>query len=248
MKRSTSSSIFVSSFYSPKHPIAKKFHEILQNTNLIICLCQYLTIRDIIIWSGTNKYFNEMKLSNKILQEYFYYDNLLLRRFGKFQVTLVLTEDYALGIIRRILYQLMKTEMIKAELSIDSLTGHIQLDIGNAFASCKPSLLSSPRNNPKTSKSKKSFSFEEIKVIEDEDDDKNIHRIEKFLEASSVDEFDDFKPRHPQPREAKGHRRGDSYFNSDIESITTDAIRHFDLNDLAKLALDEESSYNELGK
>jgi hypothetical protein len=42
--------------------------------------------------------------------------------------------------------------------------------------------------------------------------------IEKTLEVYSIDEYDDFTPTHPQPKESK-HRRGNSLFNSDIETL-----------------------------
>ena len=55
-------------------------------------------------------------------------------------------------------------------------------------------------------------------------------KIQKFLELSSFDDFDDFQPRHPQPKD-RSHRRGDSYFNSDISAIV-DTKTVFDLSNL----------------
>lgn len=41
--------------------------------------------------------------------------------------------------------------------------------------------------------------------------------VGKKLEThSSFDEYDDFTPTHPKPKESK-HRRGNSLFNSDID-------------------------------
>ena len=42
--------------------------------------------------------------------------------------------------------------------------------------------------------------------------------ILKHLERASCDEYDDYLPRHPKPREI-GHRRGDSLFNSDTSLV-----------------------------
>lgn len=55
------------------------------------------------------------------------------------------------------------------------------------------------------------------KYLENEDP-----QIEKSLELCSFDEFDDFTPTHPQPKESK-HRRGNSLFNSDIEAYAIEA-------------------------
>jgi hypothetical protein len=63
-----------------------------------------------------------------------------------------------------------------------------------------------------------------------------IMMIEKHLESSSFDEFDDFNPRHP---DYKSHRRGGSFFNSDISDAASQAIAA-DLSLIAKMALDLE--------
>lgn len=52
-------------------------------------------------------------------------------------------------------------------------------------------------------------------------------RIEKFLEKASFDEYDDFNPRHPECKD-KLHKRGDSYFNSDIGNIASEALNSLD--------------------
>lgn len=51
--------------------------------------------------------------------------------------------------------------------------------------------------------------------------------ILKHLERASCDEYDDYQPRHPNPR-AGGHRRGDSLFNSDTSFVdaTDEGGRH----------------------
>jgi hypothetical protein len=64
-------------------------------------------------------------------------------------------------------------------------------------------------------------------------------KIQKFLEVASYDEYDDFNPRHPQPKD-KTHRRGDSYFNSDIEAHAQ-AVS-IDLQSIANLALNMENT------
>ena len=61
--------------------------------------------------------------------------------------------------------------------------------------------------------------------------------IQRNIEAHSFDEYDDFTPTHPQPRD-KTHRRGNSYFNSDIENHANKAL---DLHEVAELALNLEN-------
>ena len=63
--------------------------------------------------------------------------------------------------------------------------------------------------------------------------------IEKHLESNSFDEFDDFNPRHP---DYKSHRRGGSFFNSDISDVANEAIAA-DLSLIAKMALDLEEDH-----
>jgi hypothetical protein len=66
--------------------------------------------------------------------------------------------------------------------------------------------------------------------------------IEKRLESASYDEYDDFTPRHPMPRD-KVHRRGDSYFNSDIgdaANVALDSAEVINMRKLASLALEVE--------
>ena len=59
---------------------------------------------------------------------------------------------------------------------------------------------------------------------------------EKHLESDPCDPYDDFNPRHPP---FKSHRRGGSFFNSDI-SDTASQVAAADLSIIAKMALDLE--------
>lgn len=53
---------------------------------------------------------------------------------------------------------------------------------------------------------------------DDSDEDESMFLMHRHLESASFDEYDDFTPRHPVPKD-KVHRRGDSYFNSDISEV-----------------------------
>ena len=66
------------------------------------------------------------------------------------------------------------------------------------------------------------------------DQDGDAVPIEKYLESNSFDEFDDFNPRHP---DYKSHRRGGSFFNSDLSDIAAQ-VYATDLSFIAKKALD----------
>ena len=86
-------------------------------------------------------------------------------------------------------------------------------------------------------------------------------QIQKQFEICSYDEYDDFKPRHPLPKvewlspnyihitinqlpllhidlfhSVQNHRRGNSYFNSDVEAYANDAIVGFDMSNIAAAA------------
>jgi len=121
-------------------------------------------------------------------------------------------------------------------LSIDMNQGRVILDIGSAF-----------KDNAYFTSAVSLVDLDTVDttaVNENEYEDDDV-RIMKCLEIASYDEYDDFNPRHPHPRN-KTHRRGDSYFNSDITDIANDALAGFsssgglDLSAIAALALTEE--------
>ena len=119
------------------------------------------------------------------------------------------------GMLRRILHQLNSVEVIT--VNIDDRQGRILLDVGSV------------REND-----------------DDSDDDQNSTNehmiIFKELEKCSYDEYDDFNPRHPLPKD-RAHRRGDSYFNSDIDMVVGElGNQQIDLSNIAKAALTEDTT------
>eukprot|EP01035_Chromulina_nebulosa_P026165 gene26165-34219_t len=118
----------------------------------------------------------------------------------------------------------------EAILSIDSNTGRVILDIGSAFKDKDAYLASNVTAVPLSADDLLHEAFIEQ------------HHIEKHLEISSCDEYDDFNPRFPNPKD-KSHRRGDSYFNSDVESHASEALGGFDLSSIANMALALESKF-----
>jgi hypothetical protein len=99
--------------------------------------------------------------------------------------------------------------------------GRILLDIGSAFNDPNAYLASATLLSD----------FQDTTAGEVMND---VH-IEKHLEIASYDEYDDFTPRHPLPKD-RTHRRGNSLFNSDIEVYANQALS---MCDVASLALDE---------
>ena len=67
-------------------------------------------------------------------------------------------------------------------------------------------------------------SFDTNDLIGNGNENDDSMEIMKHLEVASFDEFDDFNPIHPVPRNNKTHRRGDSYFNSDVSDVATLAL------------------------
>jgi hypothetical protein len=159
--------------------------------------------------------------------------NDLLERNERFRsvgsLKLSFPSDVSTGLLRRILYRL--SSMREGVIMIDDRKGRIVLDIGSAFQDQSDDV-------PATNTSDH--------TDEEENEDENA-QIFKQLEITSFDEYDDFNPRHPLPRE-RAHRRGDSYFNSDIEMVVGEigAMGGVDLSQIAKMALaggdDEEDT------
>jgi hypothetical protein len=121
------------------------------------------------------------------------------RTVGNFAVKF--PDELTTGLLRRILCRLNTGS--QATVSIDVKSGRIILDIGSAF-----------NNND-------AFLASEVHAISDNESDAGNQEIFKHLEICSYDEYDDFNPRHPKPRD-KAHRRGDSYFNSDIDMVVNE--------------------------
>lgn len=141
-----------------------------------------------------------------------------LCRVGTFEIDYA--ADSTLGLLRRILFRLVRGS--KAVVSIDTTSGRIVMDIGSAFNDQDAFLATT---------------VTAVSIVDEGDEE---HHIQKYLEVSSYDEYDDFAPRHPHPRD-KTHRRGDSYFNSDIESFANEALA-LDMQSIASLALTSDDS------
>ena len=135
-------------------------------------------------------------------------------RIGEFNLSF--STDLKIGLLRRILCRVATGK--EGILSIDGNSGRVVMDIGSAFNDQDAFL-----------------AVTAVPFPEELDSLAEPRNIDKYLEGCSVDEYDDFAPRFPLPRD-KTHRRGDSMFNSDIESIASEALSQ-DLQSIALSAL-----------
>jgi hypothetical protein len=163
-------------------------------------LWSFLSLEDILNLSVTSKSCAGLVVSRDSAEGYLR-GNRRVGFLGQFAISM--SSDVTFGILRRILHRL--TSGTQGIVSIDGQTGRVVMDIGSAFND--------------------QDAFLSTAVPLDDDDNSSIADavIQKHLEIASYDEYDDFAPRHPLPRE-KTHRRGDSYFNSDVEYAANEAL------------------------
>jgi hypothetical protein len=180
----------------------------------------YLTLKDVLNLSVASRACLGLKLSveniNRFLEQ-----NPRITTCGRFKISF--GNDVTFGMFRSMLYRVMTST--EAVLTIDGSTGRVLLDIGSAFA---------------TQESFLSAMATAVPVDNEDDQMPNVidQPILKAFERASFDEYDDYHPLHPMMR-SKGHRRGGSYFNSDVEEVAREAIRqqNFDLSSMAALAV-----------
>jgi len=163
----------------------------------------YLTITDLLTVSTCSTFTANLAISDSTVEcalfdeRYNKDKHLMWKLSGHYQLRF--PSMLTTGLLRRVLNRLNTCHT--AVISIDDHTGRINLDIGSAF-----------KNND-------TFLASDVSIFPDDDED--AQHVFKHLEIVSYDEYDDFNPRHPKPRE-KAHRRGDSYFNSDIELVVNE--------------------------
>lgn len=194
----------------------------------------YTSLTDILNVSVSSRLCASLPISSDVVQTHV--DRSRMSHIGNFRLTF--SSAVSLGILRRMLHRVNIGNT--AVISIDENSGRIIVDIGSAFKDRDAFLASNVTLLPAIS-SADSYGT----AIDNAD-----QVILKHLEVSSYDEYDDFNPRHPLPKD-KTHRRGGSYFNSDIELYATEAVAD-EFNDLQNIAfqalnlegIDEESILN----
>jgi hypothetical protein len=168
-----------------------------------------------------------------------------LALLGRFQ--LFFPAELTIGLFRRILNRLNTS--VEAVVTIDDRKGRVTLDIGSAFHD-NDTYLAEATTVPSGSSVRRIASFHGAQdLVNPEEEDEDHPEIFKQFELISFDEYDDFKPRHPLPKD-RAHRRDHSYFNSDIEMVVGE-IGAMDLASIAaKAALiaDDDMPNNDQNK
>ena len=183
---------------------------------------QYLDISDVLNVSVLSRDSAGLMISVECIQR-FLTANKKIQAIGNYKLSF--SSDSTLGILRRMLHRVVHgTDGV---LSIEGSTGRIILDIGSAY------------------KDQDTYMASMVTAVPLEENDEPMYTsygdepILRALEHESFDEYDDYNPRHPPM--AKTHRRGGSYFNSDVGSDMGDAalsgLVEFDLQLLSSLAV-----------
>lgn len=183
---------------------------------------QYLDLKDVLNISVASRDSAALMISVENIQ-CFLEKNDKVRKIGNYLLSF--SSDASLGILRRILHRVVHGT--DGMLSIEGSTGRIILDIGSAF------------------KDRDLYMASMVTAVPLQEDDEPMlisygdEPILRALEHASFDEYDDYNPRHPQM--GKTHRRGGSYFNSDVGSdmgdIAMSGLMEFDLQHLSSLAV-----------
>lgn len=185
-------------------------------------LWEFVDLKDVLNMSITSQESAGVKISSKTIED-FLERNPSIANIGNFHLNF--SNDLTIGMLRRVLNRL--NNGTEALVSVDEKTGRVVLDIGSAF------------------NDKDAFLAADVETVSDAGSEAGIF---KQLEIISYDEYDDFNPRHPVPKD-KAHRRGNSYFNSDIEMVvgelgaqSTPTSAGFDLTSIANAAMTGDTS------
>jgi len=204
---------FASSFFANTNAIAPTTAAALRAGASRIF--SYLTVREALQLSSCSMFTsNAIVISSEVIQRYV--DASRVARLGPCKI--VVSTPLSAGNMRRLFYKLQKSAQLN--VTIDAATGHVILDAGSAYPD-RASFISA-HVVPAVSQRSESGSGSSTTTEDNEPEDAAIL---KHLEVASYDEYDDFNPRHPNPRDmTKSHRRGDSMFNSDMESVALEAL------------------------
>ena len=183
---------------------------------------QFLEIADVLNISVASRDSAGLMISLENIER-FLATNVQIQSIGNYKLSF--SSGTTLGILRRMLHRVIHGS--QGVLSIEGTTGRIILDIGSAY------------------KDQDTYMAAMVTAVPLEEDDEPMiavygdEPILRALEHASFDEYDDYHPRHPQM--GKTHRRGGSYFNSDVGSdmgeVALSGLKEFDLEHLASLAV-----------
>lgn len=173
---------------------------------------------DVLSLASASQFFSGLMITNSTMDKLIKGKGLDINCAGRFNVSF--PNDLTIGIFSKVLTRLFSPDNNKAVITVISKTGRIVLDIGSALSHADAEL---PEDD------------------EEEEEVDEAQMIHKHIEVTSCDEYDDFVPRHPIAKGA--HRRGDSYFNSDIDACANEILpghvsNAFNMSDLASAALE----------
>lgn len=192
----------------------------------------FLTLKDVLNLSLCSQMTASFGIDADTIQKYLAdakeKSSFPLTKLGPFNLRF--SEELTLGMLRRVMNRLHTGT--EALVTIDSKTGRVVLDIGSAF------------------NDRDAFLADAVPAEDEDGGMAEQQEIFKHLEICSMDEYDDFNPRHPKPKD-KAHRRGDSYFNSDIEMVVNElqgesmaakTTHTMDIKNIAAMALASEET------
>ena len=160
---------------------------------------QYLELKDLLVFSTCSRFTANMFISQQCILENFERNDQKLASIGNFKISFA--SELTLGLLRRLLNRIVNGK--KAVVSIDAETGRLQMDIGSAY------------------KQEDTYYAARIDEVEQQkDNDVVLPGIEGVLSAHSVDEYDDFNPKHPTFRANTGS--ASCFSSSDFEEYARD--------------------------
>lgn len=155
---------------------------------------QYLELEDLLVFSTTSRFCANLFISQELIIMNMERNEKKLAELGNFKISFA--SELTLGIFRRLLNRIVNGK--KAVVSIDVETGRVNMDIGSAFKEEGDTTIAA-----------------QIEEIDRPDKDIKLPSIDSALEAYSIDEYDDFNPKHPIFSNLKKGRKGTtSYFSS----------------------------------
>ena len=163
---------------------------------------QYLELRDLLVLSTCSKFCENMFISQKCILENLERNDEKLASIGYFKISFA--SELSLGLFRRLLNRIVNGK--KAIVSVDANTGRLHMD-----ASCT------------YEENDTSYAARIDEVEQKRDNDIVLPGIEGILAAHSVDEYDDFHPKHSTFRSSIGS--ASCFSSSDFEEYARDTYK-----------------------
>lgn len=191
---------------------------------------QYLELEDLLVFSTASRFCANLFISQHLILQNMELNEKRLAEIGNFKISFA--SELTLGIFRRLLNRIVNGK--KAVVSIDVETGRVNMDIGSAFKEEEGTTIAA-----------------QIEEVDRPDKDIKLPPIDSVLEAYSIDEYDDFNPKHPIfSKLQRGRRTTTSYFSSsDFEEYAKENLEKTNsLTDLEMWSLNNSpySSMNSL--